>query len=489
MRRTLLTAAILAGCTPPPAQNPSWRTNAPDGPPGVDQPANAPTPPAVPGYTATRFIPPDTTYVVTAASLRTFQDSVGGLIDGVSILPLGSALHGLPIDPFDPHTTEDLSLDLDGGVALFSETLNPTLAVHLLNPKKTSAWLTRVLTGPSQQVGDVEMRTRDMGGFHVAGGVTNDGWLLMHFEVIGSDNTEWLAHAIAGGQHLADDIHWAARSNKSVVAVANLEKLVAQLKPYAPSSLECVSLLAPVRRAGVELDLANGAAARVRLGLTSTAGVTSMLHAGPAGWSSVVANSPVAVAWNVDLPAFDTWFAPCFRQLGDPGFDDIAKMGITAARFALRSFNPKDKYAATGVVSLDVTSTKFITDQLDQIPARSFLEKKHTWGSYTGHSLSVPTVGSVDYVLTKNEAIIAKGSGLMDQVTGQGTSAPATLVSLHLSPGSLTAGAWDGLVKLAGIDSKQVSTLLALLAHFGEAHLTLSLDGNDLVLEAAGNRR
>ena len=94
--------------------------------------------PAFPEYAATRWIPARPSYVVAAKSftnaqhaVRDFADSFGMFV-GVDARGMSHALEGvISIDPLSPDPIAGLGVDLAGGLAVFSEDVNPTFVFHL----------------------------------------------------------------------------------------------------------------------------------------------------------------------------------------------------------------------------------------------------------------------------------------------------------------------------------------------------------------------
>jgi hypothetical protein len=180
---------------------------------------------------------------------------------------------------------------------------------------------------------------------------------------------------------------------------------------------------------------------------------------------------------------------PCARSLdSNTDLAALGMYGVRAGRFALRAFDPDDTEHDAGVVALDLANAKTIAGYLDNIPLRRQLESDKQFGPYAGHSLGIPTVGRVDYVLTDKLAMAAMGDGLLASVaTGAAAAGDPPLVAVDIAPPALSAKAWQALLELLRVGNG--AAIADRLLRWKDGHIALSLDGTSLVLAASGNRR
>src|SRR5262249_20328893 len=114
---------------------------------GARTPSGQALPPQAVAFPALRFAPDKPSYLVTAKSVQAFQATAGDLVDsfgmlsGVTRSDLSHDLERLlAVDPLSAEGAAKVGIDPNGGVAMFSEGLEPTFAVHLSQPETTQGF-------------------------------------------------------------------------------------------------------------------------------------------------------------------------------------------------------------------------------------------------------------------------------------------------------------------------------------------------------------
>ena len=104
-------------------------------------------PAAARAYTATRWIPAKPTYALEARSARDAQRTIKDVVDSLGMIvdldssQVSAALRVLlAMDPLAPDALAAMGIDLEGGIAVFSESIHPTFVVHLSAPEQTAAY-------------------------------------------------------------------------------------------------------------------------------------------------------------------------------------------------------------------------------------------------------------------------------------------------------------------------------------------------------------
>lgn len=118
---------------------------------------------------------------------------------------------------------------------------------------------------------------------------------------------------------------------------------------------------------------------------------------------------------------------------------------MRSGRAVLQSFEV-DPLGGTGVVSFDLAGRGYFAKYLDKIPMRSALEKDRSFGPYPGHSIAVPFVATVDYILTDHLAFAAMGDGLLARAIGSGPGSGGPIAELDIHPGGLPVDTWSWLI-------------------------------------------
>ena len=483
-RLAVVATLALAACT-------SHPNAAPPGGPGAPR-----QPPATPGYDATRWIPAHPTYAGAARTVRDAQRAARDLV-GTLGMPLeldelaASALlkQTAGIDLLSADALAEAGIDLGGGAAVFSEDVNPTVVFHLASPDKMKAFLASHLpkSGASQAVpvGGVDVITIGDGQIHVSWAVDHD-WIWVHYRIGGDAGTTWFEHSRAGGGGTLPDWQRAERNGKpAVIGFVDLHALAgATLASLPGNAAECVRRFDSIGNLDITLD-ADEHTLSTRLSVdigTLAHAVEASLLAPPAGWGQTSAHAPLAAAWNLDIPAATAWIAPCYR--GGDGWQRLRSSGVRAARGVMLSFD--DETTFSGAVALDLANAKYLTDQLDQLPLRSHLEKDRTFGAYKGHHLSIPMLFAIDYVLTPTLGLVGRGDGLLERLTaGAPAAGHPPLVAIDLAPPAMSEKQWQGLSRLLDFGKDTVPSLM----HWKALHASLGVEGEQLVIDASAERR
>ncbi len=472
------------------------------GTPARDQPA-APVAAAAREYPATRWIPDRPTYAFAARTVRDAQrgaqdmfDSVGMIAD-VDAAYVSRELRAIfAIDPLSPEAVTSIGIDVEGGIAMFSQSLEPTFVIHLAAPEQTQAFFdqqrTNGLVSQSVIVDGAEIFTATINRKVSVSWVVVADWLWVHFSRTGgaSEGSRWFTESRSPkASTWTADWKWARDSagTPTVLGFVDLRALVKTAASELKDGMACLQLLQPIGRVAIALE-GDGRHYGSRIALdagASAATITSAVLPAPEGWSAVAAQAPLAVQWNLDLAAARGWLAPCAQQLG---FDLAAleSYGVRTARVLLLSLDPDDK-SGSGAVALDLTTKRYFAGLLDEIPLRSKFESKRTFGPHAGRELSIPFGPSVDYVLTDRIALAGMGDGMLARVVGKGVGAPGPVAAVGLAPPGLSKEAWEFLLRTAGIP--RAGAIAERLLRWRDVQVGVTVEGPDLVLKVSGNRR
>lgn len=460
-----------------------------------------PAPAAVAGYSAARWIPGKATYAITARTVREAQQGVRDLIEtfgvlaGVTVGEVSRELRDvLLVDPLAADAVSQIGIDLEGGFALFSDAYNPTLVARLGSEPAFRAFLERQrdLRLQSVVVEGVEVFTAPVpGGLRISWAIA-DGWLWVHFALPGlpDDSATWFAASRHPGAPT-----WAAEitaatggAEPPVVGFVDVARLVADVQARVPALAGCFAQLQLGAIGKLGLALAGDpqrANARLALDVGALAPAIASAALGiPEGWSTATAQVPLAVQWNVDLAAARTRLAPCLEVV-DADLRVLDELGVRAARGFIRSFDP-DSREGSGAVALDLVHKDFFAAKLDDIPLRSTMERKRTFGPYAGKSLAIPMFLTVDYVLTDQLALAGVGDGQLLTLIGKGGTVGGPLAEVAVQPQGLSVESWTELLRLLDVgDARRVAERLQ---RWRDARVKLTLDGSRLVLAASGTR-
>jgi hypothetical protein len=137
------------------------------------------------------------------------------------------------------------------------------------------------------------------------------------------------------------------------------------------------------------------------------------------------------------------------------------------------------------VAALDHAHRGGFAPHLDDIPARSALERDRTFGPIAGHSISIPLMFSFDYALTDKLAYAAMGDGVLAKTIANGKSVPGPVAAIDVFPPMITLETWKGLLELAQLPESLADQLL----RWREGHISIAIEGSSLVVAASGTRR
>ncbi|HSD87378.1 MAG TPA: hypothetical protein VLB44_07680, partial [Kofleriaceae bacterium] len=428
-----------------------------------------------------------------------FHDAadIFGMSVGGEVSDLSAALHRtLGVDPLDTDAVAAIGVDLQGAVVVFSEDVDPTFVVHLSDPGAMTAFLdserSKGMKTTSQVADGIEVFSATVGRDLQLSWAVDHDWLWVHFATVSQPFVAWFEHSHkAGAPTWGDAWRWAEKQAKApgLIGFADLRDVMASVAKREPDLAACAKQFDGVSHAGVAIAT-DGKQIDARLSFDiggSAPTIGGQLFAPPPGWAAASSGVPVSAQWNLDAQALAAWVSPC---LGKNDANDLHAMldayGVRTARGLVQSFDPDEK-SGVGAVALDLTSKRFINEQLDQVPMRSRLEKDRTFGVYKGKHLSVPFVATADYVLDDHLFVAAMGDGLLAKL-GTGAPAPASAIaSIDVIPSGMSVDVWQWL--LEQVDAPSPKRLAQRLQNWQQLHVGARLDGTYLVIEAAGTRR
>ena len=468
--------------------------------------AHTAPPAAAKDFPATRWVPATATYVLASPTVKEAQRSMRDVIDSLGILvdvDVGEASRAfqqlLAVDALSPDPVAGMGIDLEGGIAMFSEALSPTVVVHLAAPDQTQAFFDRLrergLVTQSVIVDGTEIFSAALPGANlkVSWAVAAD-WLWVHVTLpfAHEDATAWfLASHTPGAAGWAQDWQWAAqaagKARSAVVGFVDAHDLIGTLAARVPDAVACARLLEPVGRVGLAIDGdGQGVSGRLTVDLGPAAQrLAAAVLPVPEGWAEAVAHAPLAVQLNLDLVAVRAYLAPCTRVIGD-GLAELDRYGVRAGRLVLLGLDPDGK-TGSGAAVADLVTKRWFADKLDDIPLRSHLESDRTFGALRGHALSVPFGPTVDYVLTDRVAMAAVGDGLLARLVGKGGAVPGPVAAIDLQPGALSKEAWLTVLEVLHVGRSK--RFVERLMRWREGHISIAVAGPTLVLAATGRRR
>ena len=469
-------------------------------------------------FPATRWVPANPTYLFAAPTVRDAQRSLRdtidsfGMLGGVEIAEVSRELTRLlSIDPLSPEALAGMGIDVEGSLAMFSEDLSPTFVARLSAPEQAQAFFDRQrergMVTQSVIVACVEVFTAQLLANVRVSWAIDDGWLWVHFSLpIGAaQGTEWFASSrtpqgpgrrrsgtgSAGSAGWGGDWDWSQSAAKvtkpALTGFVDARELLATLTSKVPDAIACARLVAPVRRIGVSFE-GDGSRASGRLAFDvgpAAAAISSALLPVPEGFAAQTQGAPLAVQWNLDLLVVRAWLQPCLSAINED-VSELDRYGVRSGRAVLQTFNPDDKSGA-GAVALDLAHKQYFTAQLDNIPLRSTLERNRTYGPHKGHSISVPFVATLDYVLTDRLALAGVGDGLLAKVVGTGKTVPGPIAALDIIPSAMSPEAWKTV--LGVIDQRHAEAFVERLMRWREGHIAVTLEGASLLVAATGVRR
>lgn len=450
---------------------------------------------AVDGFAATRWVPANPTYVVAARSVRDGQRALHdvledvGMVAGFEPAEAGRELQQvIGVDPLSESALGNIGVDMAGGMALFSEDVTPTFVVHLAAPEAFASFIDgerqKGLVTVSKVVDGVELQSaRVGGGMNVAWGVDKD-WLWVHFAAPGA-GTEWFEHSRTSAKAAWGSVWtWAQKmaGKANVVGFARAKDLVAAIAARVSNGHACLQQLGVIDNVGLSFDVDGnkvGTKLAFDLGPAAQQMETHLLPP-PPGWQSVASAAPASAQWNLDLAAVTTWLAPC-AKVWDGSAPDA--MGLRSARAFVLTLDPGDK-SGTGAVSFDLADGKLFAPYVDKA---THFSSDRTFGPYRGHHVSIPFVGKFDYVFDDHTAIGSMGDGVMDRIAAGAAGAPPPVFSVSIAPAGMAKDTWVWLFEQLGVPSPK--RLIERLSSWQEAHVSVTLDGSQLVVEVAGTHR
>jgi len=468
-------------------------------------PSHSAPPAALAGFPATRWVPGDPTYLVASPTVREAQQSLRDVIDsigmlgGVELSEVSRELTQLlAVDPLSTEALAGMGIDVEGGLAMFSEDVSPTFVLRLSAPEQIQAFFDRQrergLVTQSVIVDGVEVFTAQLlANVRVSWAIADD-WLWVHFALpIGRDaGTTWFANSRKPqGAGWGSDWQWAQGAVKAaapaLTGFIDARELISSLSSKVADVVACTRLVAPVGRVAISIE-GDGSRASGRLAFDlgpAAASVTASLLPVPEGFAAQAARAPLAAQWNLDLLVVRAWLQPCLHAL-DEDLGPLDRYGVRSGRAVLQAFDPDDKSGA-GAVVFDLAHQKFFASQLDELPMRSTLERRRTFGPHAGHSISIPFVATLDYVLTDKLAMAAVGDGLLGKVVGAGKTVPGPVGSIDIFPPAMSAEAWRTL--LGAIDRRNAEAFVERLLRWREGHIAVTIEGASLLVAATGVRR
>ncbi len=475
---------------------------------GSHPPAHGGAPAAAAAFAATRWVPARPTYVLASATVRDAQRGLRdviesfGIVAGIEVGDVSRQLQLLlAVDALSPDPIAAIGIDLDGGIAMFSEDVSPTFVVHLSAPEQLQAFLDRQrergLRSQSVVVDGTEVFSAQLVANAKVSWAIADDWLWVHFALPFAQEaaTGWFSRSHrAGGAGWANDWQWAqhaaGKASPTVVGFINAHAVIERLMARVPDVVACAKLVAPIRRVAVAID-GDGHGAAGKLTVDVGAGA-QRLAAGvlpaPEGWAAATIAAPVSVQWNLDLALVRGWLQPCATALGT----DLAwldRYGVRSARATVLGFDVNAK-SGTGALSLDLSHKRWFEARLDDLPGsslRSTLERARTYGPLAGHSLSIPFGPTVDYILDDQVAFVAIGDHLLADLIGTGTGVRGPVLAIDVLPAAMDAAGWEWM--LEQVIGRRAKRVVERLMRWHDGHLAITVDGSSVVLAASGTRR
>jgi len=463
-------------------------------------------PPAASAFPAARWVPGTPTYVFAARTLRDAQRAFGDGIDtfgmaaGVDPGQVSARLTQiLQVDPLSADAMASIGIDLDGGMALFSAEIDPTLVLHLSSPPALQAFIAkqreRGMVSQSVMIEGTEVHTAKVDSELAISWAIDGDWLWAHMTFAPhGDNTNWFAASKGAATRAAtwgakwDAAQKLATKAANLIGIVDLRELTGKLATRIPDFAACARQFEPVNGVGIAVEAEGGwVGGKVVVDVGGSAQtIANRTLMPPPGWDGAAAKAPINAQWNLDLTTVANWVQPCMH--GGPNLANVIdQLGVRTARGFAHSLDPDDN-SGTGAVAIDLTHPRFFEGQLRQIPMRSKFERSRQFGAYKGKHLSVPFVATVDYVLDDRVFLAAMGDGMLEKAaSGTPPAKPSPVFSIDLLPPGLSTNVWAWLFAEAELpDPKR---LAQRLQSWADIHVSALLDGPSLVIQAQGNRR
>ena len=297
--------------------------------------ARSPTPPAAPaeapGFTATRWVPANATYALSAHSvadaqhlIRDFANAFGFLFDASEANVSRGLSQLLGVDALSVEALRNIGVDPEGGFALFSDDVDPTFAVHLSAPDALPAFFDKLhaqgMVSQSVIVDGVEIFSASLGHGNSIAWVIQGDWLLAHFVIAAAhdDGRAWVAASMhrtprrgstRGSGRTGSPSASRSRRRSSAISTSG-GSWPRACEARTPSRARRRSRL---QRVGIAYD-ADGRAVsgRITFELGAAAGsVATAVLPDPPGWMAASAKAPIAAQWNLDVGQFAAWASPC----------------------------------------------------------------------------------------------------------------------------------------------------------------------------------
>ncbi|HEV7559359.1 MAG TPA: hypothetical protein VGO00_27980, partial [Kofleriaceae bacterium] len=430
---------------------------------------------------------------------RDLLDSLGAIIGADTATVSAALAQALVIDPLNAEQVAANGIDVNGPFALFSDTLDPTFVVHLASAEHLRAFFdgqrAKGMTPRVVTIDGVEVSSVSVGhGISVAWAIDGE-WLWIHFVLPGvADDGAWFAASRHGGGSWASDFAWAREATQRPNGVIGLigqtlyDRIFRDALHREGVELStCLEATHAVHRIALAASGEGRGHASLRLAMElepgSAANIQRAILSPSQGWSSLVATAPFAAQWNLDIGAVTGWIGPCLPAIARQ-IDELRGFGVRAARVAVMSIDP-DAGMGTGAVAFDLASADYIARKLDSIPLRSHLESDIKVGSYAGKHLAIPFGPTLDYIFTPKLAMAGVGRGVLARAVGTGPGTGGPLFEIDVRPEAMSAAAWKWLLQTVGAPS----SIAIALGFWRDGHVTLSLDGDRLVLDVNGARR
>lgn len=463
-------------------------------------------PPAVADYAGLRWVPADATYVVATrrgedalALLRGAFDGLGMLAD-VDAAELGRASRqelGFDLLSADDHAA--MGVDLQRGIAVWSQGLGPSLAVPLADPERMAGEVAR-RRGPGTviQVGrlrDVDVHTwrpdREV-ALHWA--IAGD-WLLAHLEVVAEGEVDgaWFEGAWAARGGLAATPDLAAALDEGRRRLGELPPLVGLVRVPAilahPRVVEppaCASTLGALGRLFV---VAAADAAAVRAVMVAEVpggidGLRALARPAPAGWAKARAGAPLVAELGLDARAAAAALGPCLEE------DLVAGLGLDQVRGGRVFVHAIDtsRLEGRGAATAELGDPRMLARALSEIPGIGFLSKVRAIGPHDITEVNAPGVPRFAYGQLGPTTVVAVGVAMDDLLVGGMVAAGDELARLELRPRAWPEATWDELLAFPVGRARTRAALIRRLRAWSRGELTLALEGRALVMSARGER-